>query len=187
MRNCLILLSIVLIIASLSGCSDDDCTPCSPPSNTETQLAVLTFGTRGGSQQIFDYMILSVYYAGGQITLPEVALTGGGEGYTVVFDTSTAGVTSFFDSLTNGTDEVLVQKFYGPSGTGTYGRYESEWIEGGSTGEFYPDLIGAEISRAVVHLDNVVIVSPGSDPNGDGIWTDYNITVRLEFLGYLND
>ena len=46
-----------------------------------------------------------------------------------------------------------------------------------------PDLIGYSISRIELHLDELTVDSPGDDPNGDGIWTDYSDEVTITFHG----
>jgi len=51
---------------------------------------------------------------------------------------------------------------------------------GGSTGPEFPGLI---ITRAVLHLGTVSVVSPGTNPNGDGNWTDWVFSATLELYG----
>ena len=97
------------------------------------------------------------------------------------------GATAFFEKMTNGIDEVVLAKFQRPSGFSQDFGYESEMIAGGATGDLHPDLNGTSISFAVIHLDKVVIDSPGEDPNNDGIWTSWDITVRLEIMGFINE
>jgi len=50
----------------------------------------------------------------------------------------------------------------------------------GSVGPEFPGLI---ITRAVLRLGQVSIASPGSNPNGDGNWTDYVFNATLELYG----
>jgi len=51
---------------------------------------------------------------------------------------------------------------------------------GGFIGPEFPGLI---ITRAALHLGQVSIVSPRSNPNGDGNWTDYVFNATLELYG----
>lgn len=48
------------------------------------------------------------------------------------------------------------------------------------TGPEFPGLI---VTRADLVLGTVSVVSPGSNPNGDGNWTDYVFNARLELYG----
>jgi hypothetical protein len=185
MRNYIIPISLVLLIVTLNACSDDS--PYRPQPRSAIQLAEMTFRNKGGTRLIFDSKKLSIYYSGDVVKLPEIGLTGGSEGYAVVMDTSAVGVAGFFEKMTNGIDEMLFAKFIQPNGFGQDFGYESYWIDGGTTGDLRPDLQGASISKAVIHLDKVIIDSPGDDPNGDGIWTSYDITVRLEIRGFFEE
>jgi len=41
------------------------------------------------------------------------------------------------------------------------------------------DLAGRPITALVLHIDHFNLTTPGSNPNGDGIWTDYDIGATL--------
>lgn len=43
------------------------------------------------------------------------------------------------------------------------------------------DFASTPITRIVMRIDRAVMVSPGSNPNGDGNWTDYNFAHTLLF------
>jgi len=45
------------------------------------------------------------------------------------------------------------------------------------------DFAGYEVSAIELRLDEVLIESPGSDPNEDGVWTDFTIRGELIFYG----
>lgn len=46
-----------------------------------------------------------------------------------------------------------------------------------------PEFPGMIITRAELQLGTVSLVSPGSNPNGDGNWTDYVFEARLDVYG----
>ena len=79
--------------------------------------------------------------------------------------------------LTNGiNNEVGVERSFNGAGGGG-GITESYALFGGSGIDF----AGMSIKSIDMHIDNLLITSPGSDPNGDGIWTDveYGVTVTV--------
>jgi hypothetical protein len=45
------------------------------------------------------------------------------------------------------------------------------------------DLTGATIEQVQVSFDDIVFDSPGSDPNGDGLWTDIHLVVTVVIEG----
>lgn len=184
MREHLVLILILLLVAPLSGCSED-CPVC-VRSKTEVQLAEMDLRVRGGSARVFDSMTLSVFYSGQTIELPDVALTDGNDGYSVECDETSTGVSAFIEKVTNGADEMVLARFYTPGGFSADAGMESELIGGGTTGDLTPDLEGTRVTRILIHLVDVSIDSPGRDPNDDGIWTSYDNIVKVEFRGYLN-
>ena len=60
-------------------------------------------------------------------------------------------------------------------------------MRGGVTGELLPDLSGTEVIRVKYHFNAFFLDHPGEDPNNGGIWTDYIISVTIEFWGYLEE
>jgi hypothetical protein len=46
-----------------------------------------------------------------------------------------------------------------------------------------PEFPGEAITRADLLLGVVSVISPGSNPNGDGNWTDYTIDAQLQIFG----
>ncbi len=64
-----------------------------------------------------------------------------------------------------------------PNGSGGgIGSIESYFLKGGLTGEWDPDLAGAEVTEILFHLDDIYI-----DNQGD--YTDYDIDFRIVFMG----
>src|SRR5262249_45972572 len=45
------------------------------------------------------------------------------------------------------------------------------------------DLGGFQVQRIDLTLNSLVFNSPGSNPRGDGNWTDFNINATLSFIG----
>ncbi|HZE70861.1 MAG TPA: hypothetical protein VE135_15230 [Pyrinomonadaceae bacterium] len=77
--------------------------------------------------------------------------------------------------LTNGSNEYIVF-FTGPGiiGGGSAGeqRFESQLFFGNS-GRI--DFAGFQITSLDFRLDEFVLNTPGRNPNGDGIWTDFTV------------
>jgi hypothetical protein len=89
--------------------------------------------------------------------------------------------------LTDGTSEGVISGqqvrfysyFYPDGGGGSHGGPESIFLDD-------PDLIdfhGFQITEIDLTIDAFTLTSPGWDPNGDGIWTDYNATVTVSVIG----
>lgn len=182
MRNVAGVVLLVLLIGSLSACSDDSC-PYGPPPPEPIQLAEITFTAWGGTASVLTSTRLSFYYDGDSFAFQEIGLTDDCIGYSVALDTSDTGLSELFAKLTNGVDERMGARFGGMQ----VSNIESNLIAGGSTGDLRPDLNGTSITQAVVHIDRVILDSPGRDPNSNGIWTDYDFKVRLELIGFLHE
>jgi len=90
------------------------------------------------------------------------------------------------DLLSNGVDNFLQlgASLTGWPGGSAIGYPETKSIKGGINGKYDPDFIGSKITHILVHLDNVTFNSPGSDLNGNGIWTDYSYEIRIVIMGY---
>lgn len=175
-----------LLVLGAVGCSDDECPTC--PEVPVQALAQIDFDRRGGSSVVTDSagVVIDV----GTISVDAQAIvdlwfTAADSGRTIRIDASNnpefAGA---IEILTNGGDDRMQLHLFldPPVGSGTWG-YESDWIDGGTTGDLHPDLAGTEISHVLLHLLDVEFESPGMDPNQDGVWTDYDIDMRLVIMG----
>ena len=96
------------------------------------------------------------------------------------------GIPSFADFVayvTNGEADGIwhALQMAGGGGGGT-GRSEAEFF-GSAAGPSGFDLYGYAIHRIGLRIDAITIESPGSDPNGDGNWTDYSFRGTLVFEG----
>ena len=79
--------------------------------------------------------------------------------------------------LTNGTDEEIIFWSRFPNGSGGgLGSFESFFLNGGFTGEYDPNLAGAEVTRIELYIDEIWI-------DNQGTYTQYELTYRTVFMG----
>ena len=88
------------------------------------------------------------------------------------------------DLLTNGTNDFVASATFAvPGGSG----FSAPWTEQrfatypGANGVW--DFSGAQITRVVMRVDRALLEVPGSNPNGDGNWTDFNFSHTLLIYG----
>lgn len=84
------------------------------------------------------------------------------------------------NALTNGVDEQIVFSLSSSPGSGGPIYSESELFAGVGTG---PDLIGYQIQSFGLHNDSLSFQTPGSNPGGDGNWTDWSGQATLGIYG----
>lgn len=84
--------------------------------------------------------------------------------------------------LTNGTASDYVFVVTGLRSFGAAGakQTESYWASNNSAPA---DFQGAQLTAIELYINNVGFVSPGSNPNGNGIWTDFWIDRKVRFYG----
>jgi PEP-CTERM motif len=99
---------------------------------------------------------------------------------------SDPGFLPFLARATNGTLNTLSEISYaGGSLTGKdvpETSFFTSFPYGGNNGI---DLGGFQIQRIDLTLNSLNFASPGSNPNGDGIWTDYSWNATVSFIGIL--
>lgn len=180
-----ILILILVLSSVLIGCGDDD--PAAPP---EAPRALAQLHMQDGGGSAIRAGTMTVAFSMGvdtydEATLYEFSVSNDDQDSTVVIDAQNSpGFADVVAILTNGTDDFTRTSQELPGGGGgSRGRQESNLILGGVTGEYEPDLAGAEITHALLHMDVVSLDVPGSDPNGDGNWTDYIFASRLVIMG----
>lgn len=84
--------------------------------------------------------------------------------------------------LTNGIDEevYMVSTIVIGGGSFTSGSESEKFVKIGFDAD---DFAGYEIQSIALKLNSMTIVSPGSNPNGDGQWTDFTINADLQVHG----
>ena len=177
MRTSLIALACVFTLIIISGCGDDECDPCAPIVPAQP-LAQLDLSMGGGASTGTDTLRI-LFVSSENDTLFDMLLTLDDDGTTKTLDAD--GYPNFADAalrLSDGVDDnwMFWTRLY-PSGSGGgTGTSESNWLDGGLTREYDPDLYGAEITKALIHLDEVYV-------NNQGGWTDYSIRAQLVIIG----
>jgi hypothetical protein len=168
----------------LTGCGDS--TEPSPP----VVLASIPLAfTGGGCHGIFSEAIYYVGYTEEDDSPPtalivdSLRITSQETGSHIVLTRSSPGFTSVEDLLTNGVDDLLIVGLDEPCGGGWSLGPESNFYEDRVAGSAPPDLQGFSIERVTVEIDVASFESPGTNPNGDGIWTDVTIQGRVVIEG----
>lgn len=78
--------------------------------------------------------------------------------------------------LANGANDLISFGISGNRGLGSaVGGFESSFTFNDGT-----DFKGFDLKRLTVTVDSLQVASPGSDPNGDGIWSDYSADYSLK-------
>lgn len=88
----------------------------------------------------------------------------------------------FASMLTSGTDDFLwIASFFPGGGGSSNGAEESWWLN-----KFVPtqsvDFYGYEITDIALTVNALTIDSPGTNPNRDGVWTDYTFDVTYTII-----
>lgn len=84
--------------------------------------------------------------------------------------------------LTDGEDWWLYDRFEFDGGAAGAFHLESVRLDFTDPNHEGSDLAGYEI-ESVTRTITVMLDSPGSDPNGDGIWTDFDVNTLFEIHG----
>jgi hypothetical protein len=85
--------------------------------------------------------------------------------------------------LADGIDERVLFGSKLGSGGGGQGVFESVLFHGGAMGTSPVDLAGHQLTRVQLAINAIALPSPGSDPNGDGLWTDVQANITYRFFG----
>ena len=131
----------------------------------------LSIGSMPGGPGVFDNLVLTPDQTGSSYTI----VSSDDEDFFTVTET-----------LTNGVDEYITFSFTGspPGGGGAVSTTESGFFLGGVTGEYQPDFTGFEIDYFKLTINALTLDVPGSNPNGDGIWTGFSIDFQVEVYGH---
>lgn len=176
MKRLLVVFACIAALGLLSGCGDDDCSPCAPiPDQPLAQYSEYVGGSIYASH---DSIRLICSYSATTDTLYDVFIDASDDGTTIEIDGSN---NPDFDEavaiLTNGEDEDMHFWVYWPysTGSGTPGT-ESEFLNGGFSHEWYPDLAGAEVTRILLHIDYFSI-------DNQGTYTEFDLYYSVVFMG----
>jgi hypothetical protein len=99
-------------------------------------------------------------------------------GLTFWKDSSDPNFATFVQFITNGLPDVIARSI--PAGT--HADLEPTFL-GAQVGPNGIDLAGYDIRQIGFRVDGLSLVSPGQDPNGDGIWTDISVEGVFLFAG----
>ena len=89
--------------------------------------------------------------------------------------------------LTNGVNDLVTRSIVlQPGNLGGTGGTPETFYFGAGPGTNGIDLEGFNIESLSVRIDDFLLDSPGSDPNGNGIWTDYLLALTLIIHGSLD-
>jgi uncharacterized protein (TIGR03382 family) len=139
-----------------------------PSAQADTLQGTLPLNFSGGGYIVetetpFTLKIAEGYYSDGPTFTVSISSASTGQDY--VFDAGSSGFAEFATYLTNGNSDTLVPGFGGSS----YSVSEFDTLGG-------QDLAGQAVTRIVVHVDAANVETPGSNPNGNGIWTDFSMS-----------
>ena len=178
MKQLFLIFACIAVIGFLNGCSDDDCDPCAPCSVNEQPLAEYLRSTGGGGTGGYDSLRVTCHYAATTDTLFDIYVDESDDGSIITIDaTNNPDFEEAIAMLTNGTDEHIYFWVRFPSGSGGgISALESYFLEGGFSGEYDPDLAGAEITEIRLYMEEIWIDNQGG-------YTDYEITYRAVFMG----
>ena len=149
--------------------------------------ATASFQGGGGANSIFDSFEfeLELHRGGGDDpTAPifdDLVLTEDDVGRTFV--ATSANYPAFNEvvaRLTDGVEDVFQMMFWHPNGAFGDGGWEPTIFEDVSLNGI--DLGGYDIVAIMMTVDVLSFESPGEDPNGDGMWTDFTTDLTFDFV-----
>lgn len=157
MRSFLIPLALTTIVCLFSACSEDESNPCSCPPIQEQPLAQIVRTYTGSVGLTINSLCIDYSYATGD-TLYCLSLDVTDKEQKYTFDnTNNPDFDRAVAMLTNGVDDNLLLYLRMPNGTHLQGGWTTEVMlfRGGYSGEYYPDLEGAEITRVDVYIQDI--------------------------------
>jgi len=143
------------------------------------QFSVISLGsgTHGVGQVTIDLTMFPFDYPTDPVEhILTVPISTADIGSTVLIDDKSTldALGAYFTNGINDTIQLSVQ--VGGSGGG---EFESESSAFGTA----PDFAGYTITGIGFAINSLTIDSPGSDPNNDGVWTDYTYDIDFEVYG----
>ncbi|MDP9223294.1 MAG: hypothetical protein M3P18_05475 [Actinomycetota bacterium] len=105
-------------------------------------------------------------------------------GTTVWTDSSSPYFNDIVSEITNGLPRQIMWEVTEPGGSfRVFSAASERSFLDGQVGPTGVDLAGYTIDRIGFRVDEVTLDSPGRDPNGDGIWTDFALRGAFVFEG----
>jgi hypothetical protein len=179
MRIVLIILACVIVCSLTTGCGDEDCPACPDTVAQEQPLAQFVRAESYENQAGNFYSVrIKIYYTATNDTLAYLLVDGTDSGTTFTFDASDPGFADFAAMATNGADDRLsISAMLDPSGggSGSSGN-ESNYYQGGLTGDMTPDLAGTTVTSILLHLDRLTIFRQNNT-------TRFNADFRVVYMG----
>lgn len=145
----------------------------------------------GGNRVGITDVDLDIFYNGAAILFDDLAIDTGSIGQTFTATSGTdANFSNFVSDLTNGINNLLTLGvvpgavdingvFIGSGISGASNMLEAGVWFGDASGLSGIDFQGMQIDSIQILINNLVINSPGSDPNGNGIWTDVQLNASV--------
>ncbi|MDD3643647.1 MAG: hypothetical protein PHQ19_09325, partial [Candidatus Krumholzibacteria bacterium] len=149
MRTNLVIVACLFTLSVLAGCSEDDCPPCIPPVS-EKPLGQMDIGIGGGTSGTVGTTLRICFVSSSSDTLFDMQITSSDDGTARMVDAELyPNFAAAADRLSDDVNDLwMIDVLYVPGGAaGGAGNYEATWLNGGFTGEYDPDLHGAEITR----------------------------------------
>ena len=144
----------------------------SAQANANLIISSIEMEASGGGRAFFSSIDFSLQWPGQSDRLFELALVEADSGQRFRLNSGTE-----FDQmagfLANGVDETLGIR------TGNSGRGANESL-------YFPglnDLPPFQITSIDLVINSITIDTPGRDPNGDGVWTDFSLNFHIEVFG----
>ena len=177
----IVVVSTTLLLVGTFGCSGDD--KIINATVSPQALVQVSLETMAGAAIVVDSMDISFSLGGENVFSFRVANADQGRTITVS-ESNNPDFSAAVIFLTDGNDDSAdFGTLFPGGGGGMSSNAESVWFKGGITGTYDPDLAGTNVTHVLIHLDVVNIQSPGSDPNGNGIWTNYDFRIRMVIMG----
>lgn len=165
------------------------CTGLLGPEAQGELLATYDSILAGGSGHVFDSVTGSTYLSdvfnapdGFGTLFEEIVIFDGETRVDTVTDSDDPDFAAYAELLTDGIDWWLYDGFEFAGGSRTAFHLESVRLDFTDPQHRGVDLSGYEI-ESVTRTMTVMLDSPGSDPNGNGIWTDFEVNTVFEIHG----
>lgn len=176
--------AVPLAIVSLTlACGDG---PSAPPTVLATSAPItLAAGVRVVADTVVVYMgYTNVDGDAQQMLLDHVRLPADAADTVIVADPHSLEFSEFRTAMRDGTDQrIAIGARFHPDGGGAQNFFMESDLYAGRPGPG-PDFSGLLINRVEFHVDTVIVDTPGDDPNGDGVWTNYTVVGSVVVLGY---